>query len=96
MSMKPTVADERRARVPKAMLGALLVLVVIAFTTSLGGCGMEGTTTTRPDSTTGTAVPSTVSEDVAPDFTGVTLDGADVSLSEYRGRPLVLAFMASW
>jgi peroxiredoxin len=32
----------------------------------------------------------------AADFSGVTLDGADVSLSEYRGKPLVLAFMASW
>jgi hypothetical protein len=32
----------------------------------------------------------------APDFSGVTLGGTRVSLSEYRGRPLVLAFMASW
>ena len=32
----------------------------------------------------------------APDFSGVTLDGNEVSLSEYRGKPLVLAFMASW
>jgi thiol-disulfide isomerase/thioredoxin len=26
----------------------------------------------------------------------VTLDGQQVSLSEYRGRPVVLVFMASW
>ena len=32
----------------------------------------------------------------AADFSGVTLDGVNVSLSEYRGKPLVLAFMASW
>ena len=29
-------------------------------------------------------------------FSGVTLEGTQVSLSEYQGRPLVLAFMASW
>jgi thiol-disulfide isomerase/thioredoxin len=33
---------------------------------------------------------------VAPDFSGVTLDGAQVSLAGYQGKPLVLNFMASW
>jgi hypothetical protein len=33
---------------------------------------------------------------VAPDFAGTTIEGVDVSLSEYKGKPLVLAFMASW
>jgi hypothetical protein len=33
---------------------------------------------------------------LAPDFSGVTLDAVNVSLSQYRGKPLVLAFMASW
>lgn len=42
------------------------------------------------DSGTGTTAKT------APDFSGVTLEGTQVSLSEYRGRPLVLAFMASW
>jgi hypothetical protein len=32
----------------------------------------------------------------APDFSGTTLAGESVSLSMYRGKPLVLAFMASW
>jgi cytochrome c biogenesis protein CcmG, thiol:disulfide interchange protein DsbE len=32
----------------------------------------------------------------APDFSGTTLDGQSVSLGMYRGKPLVLAFMASW
>jgi len=32
----------------------------------------------------------------APAFIGTSLDGTKVSLSEYRGKPLVLAFMASW
>jgi thiol-disulfide isomerase/thioredoxin len=32
----------------------------------------------------------------APFFAGTTLDGAQVSLSDYQGKPLVLVFMASW
>lgn len=39
---------------------------------------------------------SGASENMAPSFSGVTLDGADVSLSQYRGKPLLLVFMASW
>ncbi|MBN1319798.1 MAG: redoxin domain-containing protein [Thermoleophilia bacterium] len=34
--------------------------------------------------------------DAAPGFSGVTLDGTEVSLDGYRGKPLVLAFTASW
>ena len=37
-----------------------------------------------------------VDEDLAPDFSGVTLDGAQVSLSDFRGKPVVVVFMASW
>jgi len=33
---------------------------------------------------------------MAPDFSGKTIDGGDVSLAAYRGKPLVLAFMGSW
>ena len=32
----------------------------------------------------------------APDFTGTDLDGKPISLSDYRGHPLVLNFWASW
>jgi hypothetical protein len=32
----------------------------------------------------------------APDFQVTTFAGDQVSLSLYRGKPLVLAFMASW
>lgn len=32
----------------------------------------------------------------APDFTLTTLDGAKVSLSQYRGQPVLINFWASW
>ncbi len=33
---------------------------------------------------------------LAPDFTAVTLDGDEVTLSEFRGRPVWLTFGATW
>ncbi len=32
----------------------------------------------------------------APGFTAHTMDGAEISLAEYRGRPVLLVFWASW
>src|SRR5206468_8370062 len=40
--------------------------------------------------------PASVVGQRAPDLTISTLDGASVSLSELRGRPVVLNFWASW
>jgi hypothetical protein len=39
---------------------------------------------------------ATIARGPAPDFSGTTIEGVSVSPSEYRGKPLVLAFMASW
>lgn len=60
---------------------AVLALLLAMVVAFAAGCG----------SSTGAAKGSP-----APDFSGVTLDGQSVSLSMYRGKPLVLAFMASW
>lgn len=32
----------------------------------------------------------------APDFTGTTLDGQSIRLSDFRGQPVVLNFWATW
>ena len=54
------------------------------------------------DGASGTAVPDAVRNggpqvgDVAPDFTLKTFDGKSVSLSDYRGKPVVLNFWASY
>jgi len=64
------------------VLGVLLT-VLLATSVSLSGCSLSAgeTTTTRAP---------------APDFSGVTLEGHQVSLSDYRGTPVVIVFMASW
>jgi len=59
---------------------AVLGALLVISAAVLGGCS---------ESSSGTA-------NTAPAFSGVTLDGTQVSMDQYRGKPLVLAFMASW
>lgn len=71
--------------------------------TSTPGTTPEATPTpqTTPD---GTATPGTAPETtstprtapMAPDFTLPNLDGEEVSLSDFRGHPVLLNFWASW
>jgi len=87
-------------------ISAAIMAVAITLTmAALSGCGPNaaaGVTaaTTASSVTVTTSATTTVatktSLPAAADFSGVTLDGLAVSLSEYRGKPLVLAFMASW
>jgi hypothetical protein len=60
------------------------VLVLVAFLVAC--CGLSGAS----------AAGAAGSGDTAPDFQVTTLAGDQASLSLYRGKPLVLAFMASW
>jgi hypothetical protein len=72
---------------PRSIVGLVapavaIVMLLSALTILLGGCGSS--------SESGAAVSP------APTFSGKTLAGDEISLGGYRGRPLVLAFMASW
>ena len=42
------------------------------------------------------SAPLSVAGVLAPDFTLKTLDGGEVSLSEFRGQPVLINFWASW
>jgi peroxiredoxin len=59
------------------------LLVGIALLLALAGC-------------TSTASVGTRKGDVAPDFSLPTLDGGAQSLSDYKGRTVILNFWASW
>lgn len=74
-----------RNRVLIVTAGMVAFLVALVAVLSVG-CGSNATS--------GDASGATTRAEAG--FSGVTLDGAEVSLSEYRGKPLVLAFMASW
>lgn len=70
------------------VIGLLLTTLVLA-----AGCGEAGQTAAGGTD----SPPKAHSErsDAAP-FSGVTLDGTQVSLGSFEGRPLVLIFWASW
>ena len=67
---------------PERSAAIVGALLVLAMAL-LAGCGDSGSS-------------AVTTAQAAPDFSGVTIDGSEVSLGEYRGKPLVLAFMASW
>jgi cytochrome oxidase Cu insertion factor (SCO1/SenC/PrrC family) len=68
---------------------AILGTLVIMATVMMGACSSPSAGGPVTDS-------AAASTEMAPEVSGITLDGARVSLSEYRGKPVVLAFMASW
>ncbi len=82
---------EHRLVAHHVMWSAGFTLLLLALVLGAVGCGSSSS-----DGGAGTTVTTGADSAQAADFSGVTLDGVDVSLSEYRGKPLVLAFIASW
>jgi cytochrome oxidase Cu insertion factor (SCO1/SenC/PrrC family) len=79
------------------MYSAGLTLFLLMLLLGAVACGSSGAESATETTQTSQATQTTGAGGAqAPDFSGVTLAGDEVSLSEYRGKPLVLAFMASW
>jgi cytochrome c biogenesis protein CcmG/thiol:disulfide interchange protein DsbE len=85
----------RRARWFLAAVAVVVVGIVGAITwAAVAGTG-DG-------ASKATVVPAAVRDggprvgDLAPEFTLTTLDGKQVGLADYRGKPVVLNFWASW
>lgn len=81
----------------RSLTAALLILVLGMSV----GCGGTGAAPTGANSGSGTTVipttgPAMDDRKPAAEFSGATMSGEQVSLSGYAGRPLVLAFWASW
>ena len=61
-----------------------IMLIILASVLLLAGC-LPGSEPVEPRA-----------EDAAPDFQLQNLDGQDVSLSDFRGKPVLLNFWATW
>jgi cytochrome c biogenesis protein CcmG/thiol:disulfide interchange protein DsbE len=71
---------------------AVVVVLAIGIVTWVAVSGSD-------DGTSAEVVPKVLSAKVgqaAPDFSLPTLDGGHVQLSDFRGKPVVLNFWASW
>lgn len=67
----------------------LTTLMILAFTTTVGGCG-EGKTPPAANAT------QTAAATGVPDFTVTTLEGKTLRLSELRGQVVVVDYWATW
>ena len=56
----------------------------------------DQTSQTSSDSSTGNSSEQSAEKIVAPDFTVYDIDGNPVHLSDFKGKPVVLNFWASW
>jgi peroxiredoxin len=57
---------------------------------------VTGTTTSTDNAAANDLEPLPVAGHPAPDFTLTNLDGEEVSLSDFRGQPVILNFWATW
>ncbi len=76
-----------------SLMALLVVIGLLLGLAGILGCGGQ-------DGASGsgvTAAPSSVdTRKPAADFSGTTMDGADVSLAGFRGKPLVIVFWGTW
>ena len=90
----PAPAPSRRARWVLAGFAVALVAVIGAITWVAVASGDDADDTTVVPAAVRAGGPK-VGDD-APNFSMPTLDGTTVELADYRGKPVVLNFWASW
>ena len=83
-----------RARLFKAATAATAVVsLLLALSLGLSACGSGGSVSSATSSGATNGGQQDDAKDPAPSFSGVTLDGKQVSLEQYRGKPLIVVFM---
>ena len=85
------------------MAGAAVLYNALADDVQLGGLATTPPETQAPTETTGEVTPETGETqptdppaNIAPDFTMLDMDGNEVTLAEFFGKPIILNFWASW
>jgi cytochrome oxidase Cu insertion factor (SCO1/SenC/PrrC family) len=73
-----------------AALGVLSLAAVLSLYVT--ACGAGEASTSPP----GAGTAAHAGQQAAPDFSGTTIDGEQVSLAGFAGKPTILVFWASW
>lgn len=83
---------------PKKITVFVLAMALAISILLLTGCSATERNSVAENSSTGDGdgTNSSSSSSAAPDFTIKTLDGETVSMSDFKGQPVVLNFAASW
>ena len=86
------VLSRRTVLLAAAALAGVLLIIVLA--TGWAGGGNSGVTTVNGNASA--VVYAAGHRPLAPEFTGTTLTGSELSFSAYRGQVVVLNFWGSW
>ena len=83
---------EKTYKILKILIAVLLVAVLLV----LGSRVLSKPSDPEPTAETTLPTEATEPENFAPDFTVYDIDGNPYKLSDFRGKPVVLNFWASW
>jgi len=90
------MAERKRGQAWLWIIGGVAVVVMAALVIFLQGGADGARAAARPAAPANSLPPAPIAGHPAPDFTLETLDGESVSLSDFRGKAVIVNFWASW
>ena len=82
-----------RIRLFRAAAAMVALSAFLGLSLGLSACGSGGSVSDSTGSSVAAGGEAAESSDLAPSFSGLTLDGKQVSLDQFRGKPLILVYM---
>lgn len=89
-------AEKRTNRVWLWITAGVAVVAIGALVIFLQGGAGDAQASDSQTNAASSLPPAPIAGHPAPDFTLETLDGESVSLSDFRGKPVIVNFWASW